>query len=218
MDPRKSKTSAGTRAGELAGNGAGTQETDAGAAAVAAGEREAGSAGDAGAGSPSSSHGPLGSVAVEVDRAAILAEAAAVAAEAGEGAGPVPAAEPAPVPALDVQAKAADVAPAVRLLVAQCSAAFAPNWQITKPESDGVADAAALVLAYWMPDGVLEPKYLAIITLATSLYGVAATRRREDGSWLPLRAPRAPASSSPTSPAPGPAPSPAPAGAPLKLV
>jgi hypothetical protein len=153
-------------------------------------------------------------IAVEVDRTQILEEAAAIAASSSSAA-PTPAGELAPAMAGDVEAKAAEVAPAVRMLVAQCAGAFAPNWEITQGEADGVADAAALVMAYWMPDGAIDPKYLAIVTLATALYGVAGKRRRADGSWVPLRAPRAPAS---TAPAPSPASSSEPAGAvPLRL-
>lgn len=157
--------------------------------ADAAGADDHATAGDAGA--PGGPSGSVGAVAVEVDREAILAEAAAVAASSSSS-------DAAAAPLVDVgaaasiadpdpQAKAADVAPAVRLLVAQCCMTFAPGWQVTREESDGVGDAAALVLAHWMPAGVIEPKYLAIVTLATSLYGVASKRRREDGTWAPLR-------------------------------
>ena len=198
MDTRNTK---GRRAsaGELDDAAGRELELGAGAQGGDAGEGSAGPA-DAGAGA-TSGLGP-----VEVDRAAILAEAQAIA----DTAAPASSSTLAPAIAGDAQSKANDVAPAVRMLVAQCSSAFAPGWEITKAESDGVADAAALVMAYWIPDGVLEPKYLAIITLATSLYGVAGARRREDGSWLPLRAPREPASSSSSSsstPATPPAPS-----------
>jgi hypothetical protein len=210
MGPRKTRAG---RAGELVGNGAGETRADVVAelertgAFTAGGEGSAAGEPDAGTGASSSSAGPVGALAVEVNREQILAEAAAIAASSPSSSD-VPAIAPASsAPALTVEAKAADVAPAVRMLVSRCCGTFAPNWEITKEEGDGVADAAALVMAYWMPDGILEPKYLAIISLATSLYGVAGARRLADGSWVPLRAPRAPSSSSSTPPSSPPAPS-----------
>lgn len=208
MDSRNTKGRR-DRAGDPAGTEAGTADSNAGAGTE--GEGSAGGV-DSGAGSSSGSGRPVGHV--EVDRAAILAEAQTIAATDTAP----PALEPALPPALsnDPSSKAADVAPAVRLLVAQCSSTFAPGWEITKAESDGVGDAAALVLAYWMPDGVLEPKYLALVTLATSLYAVAGSRRLADGTWMPLRAPRAPRA--PASSSSTPASEPAPAGPPLRIV
>jgi hypothetical protein len=137
----------------------------------------------------------VGVVAVEVDRAAILNEAAAVAAEAPPET-PVPAQageapslshEPAPAPVLDPSAKAAEVQPAVRFLVAQVFTVAAPAWAVTDEESNNVADATALVLAYWMPADAIDPKYVALMSLAGALWGVASKRRDEHGNWKPLR-------------------------------
>lgn len=215
MDARKSQTRAGKRAGNGAGELAGAELERAGTeTAVDAGTETARA--DVGTGAGESSR-PLGDVAagvaVDVDRPALLEEAAAIAASSSDAPPATSSSSSTELAiAVDVQAKAADVAPAIRLLVSNCCGTFAPNWEVTKAEGDGVADAAALVAAYWMPDGVLEPKYLALLTLAMSLYGLAGARRLPDGSWVPLRKPREPASSSP---APSPASSPTP---PLKLV
>jgi hypothetical protein len=223
MDKRKPRA-AGTRAVDVAGDAAGTATHDEHAerrtgdelAAELAAEAAAASAGDGASSRRVEPVAAAGTIPVDVDRPAILEEAAAIAASSSSSSIDTPAGElEAPI-AQTIDAKAAEVAPAIRLLVAQCAGTFAPNWEITKQEGDGVADAAALVMAHWMPDGVLEPKYLAIIALAASLYGVAGARRLEDGSWLPLRKPRAPSSSS-SSPAPPSAPSPA-KSPPLALV
>lgn len=176
----------------------------------------------------------MGHVAVEVDRTAILAEAAAVAAESPQTA-PAPTGElgqaaPAldqnaapPAPALDPVAKAAEVAPAVRFLVAQVVNLTAPNWQVTPDECNGIGDAAAMVLAYWMPPDAIDPKYMAVMSLAGAVWAVAAKRRDDDGNWRPLRAAKAPAPAE-GAPARAPADAPAPgqvlparAAAPLRL-
>lgn len=139
---------------------------------------------------------------VEVDRAALLAEADAIAAQApaatldpGQGAAQVPTLASAPDPA----SRLGETAPAVRLLVRTLSDTFAPNWAVTAQESDRVGDALAAVMVYWLPAGAIEPKYLALVTLAGAVYGVAAARRDADsGEWRPLRAPPAPPAAAPT--------------------
>jgi len=210
MGPPKTKPDRQRRAGEL------QQRDDVDGAAGADKLPDAVGAGDvAGDSRRLESVAPAGAgVPVDVDRPAILEEAAAIAAASSSSSSGNPApssgAELAAAPVVDVQAKAADVVPAARMLVAQLSGAFAPNWEVTKAETEGVADSLALVLAYWMPDGAIDPKYVAVLSLAGALYGVAAQRREPDGSWKPLRKPleRAPAPSSPTSPAPAGAPAP----------
>lgn len=190
---RELELDAGAKTGELDGataSASATEQTVAAEPGVDAGETPPGS---------------VGLVTVEVDRPAILEEAAQVADAAEPPASSSSSAEleqptPAPAGELDVNARAADVAPAVQLLVSECCATFAPGWRVSSEESERVANAAALVLAHWMPAGVIEPKYVALFTLATSLYGVAAKRRRPDGSWFPLREPVS--SSSSTSPTP----------------
>lgn len=142
--------------------------------------------------------GPVGHVAVEVDRPALLAEAAAIAADApaeppaaataeSPAAGVADPAVPAPMP----EQEAAGMQPVLRFATAQL-AALAPGWKITQEESDGVADATALVLAYWMPPGAVHPKYVAILSLAGALWSIAAQRRDDDGKFLPMRPTREP--------------------------
>jgi hypothetical protein len=170
-----------------------------------------GAAADAGA-APSGSAG-----LVDVDRAAIRAEAEAIAATAPADPGAPPASSPAPgldepagIPG-DPSSTASEIKVPIRLLCKNTARAFAPNWEISDKESDDVADALALTLAYWMPPGAVDPKYMVVFTLATSIYGVAATRREPDGSFKPLRA--RPSSTSPPAPAGTP-----PARPPLSLV
>lgn len=135
---------------------------------------------------------PVGHVAVEVDRPALLAEAAAIAADApAETPGAAPLENPAAggaVPAVSSpETEAAGLQPVMRLACAQL-AGLAPGWRITSQESDTVADAASLVMAYWMPPGIVQPKYVALMSLAGALWSVAA-QRRVDGKFLPLRNP-----------------------------
>lgn len=145
---------------------------------------------------PASVGSVAGGIPVEVDRPALLAEAAAIAAEmpAEAPAAPPadtpmnPAASPAAAP-VDPAARAADVRPVVCLAVAQVAAMVAPNWEITKAESDAVGESLALVLAYWMPETGVDPKYLALGSLALSVWSVASARRDANGEWRPLRAP-----------------------------
>lgn len=137
-------------------------------------------------------------VTVETDRPALLAEAAAIAAEAPApepvATGAPPESPPpegmAPGVPLAPDQLASEAAPAVRGLVSTLAETIAPNWEITRAESDRVGDALALVMAYWMPAGAIEPKYVALVSLAGSLYSVAGARRdASTGKWKPLRKP-----------------------------
>jgi len=143
--------------------------------------------------------GSVGHVAVEVDRAAILNEAAAVAAEAPpETPVPTPAGEapslshepasaPVPVVPVDVEAKAVELAPAVSLLVHRGFALTAPAWEVTQDEAASIGGPLALVLAYFVPTDKMDPKWLAVATCAVAVYNVADKRRDEKGDFLPLR-------------------------------
>jgi len=137
-----------------------------------------------------------GGIAVDVDRGALLAEAAAIAAESpaeppASGAADAPAADSPPPSASpsDPAARATEVKPAVCDAVAKLSTFLAPNWNVTRAESDAVGESLALVLAYWMPETSIDPKYVALGTLAMSLWSVASSRRDENGQWRPLRQP-----------------------------
>lgn len=128
-----------------------------------------------------------GGIAVEVDRAALLQEAAAIAGESPADVGGAGGATGALAPAMAPAEKAVEVQPAVRMLVSQAAGIFAPNWNVTRTESEQLADSLALVMAYWMPDGVIEPKYLALVSFGGAVWTVASARRDADG-WRPLRA------------------------------
>ena len=156
----------------------------------------------------------MGHVTVEVDRAAILAEAATAAADAppetpvpattGEVAAPSQEPAPAPVPAPQA-VSAEELKQAFRFAAAELAVMVAPAWEIEADESNAVADAGAMVLAYWMPPGAVDPKWLSLALLAGSVYGIARRRRNDDGTWKPLRV-----KAKPAAPAQAPAPSPAP--------
>lgn len=135
----------------------------------------------------------MGSVEVEIDRAALLAEASEIGAQHSTAPAPGPSdvagdpqPEALPQPA-EPLALAEDVKPAVRMLVGELCDLIVPAWEIEQEESDGVADAAALVLAYWMPPGAVHPKYIALASLAGAIWGVARKRRTDDGKWFPMR-------------------------------
>lgn len=145
---------------------------------------------------------PVGAVApaivdVPINEAELIAEAAAI---AGAAPDPVaigetqsaPDAAPevaAPAPAFDPAQRAAEVQPAVTFAVHQLADFVAPNWKVTKDECAQVGEALSQVLAYWMPETNIEPKYLALMNLGVSLWGVAASRRDpETGAFKALRA------------------------------
>jgi hypothetical protein len=90
--------------------------------------------------------------------------------------------------ASDPSVRASEVSPAVQGAVYELARFFAPNWQVTREESAPVGDSLALVLAYWMPDSNIEPKYMALMSFGFSMWSVASARRNpETGEWLPLR-------------------------------
>jgi len=131
-------------------------------------------------------------VAVEVDRAALLAEADAIAGTVPPTVDPA-----APVsPALDAPAAEPVQAPqdAAKLLVLPATFITgavlnyaAPNWQVTREEAAEVGEAAALAWAYWFP-GPSDPKYAALAMLGFSLWNLAESRKDpETGKYRPLR-------------------------------
>lgn len=142
-------------------------------------------------------------VAVEVDRAALLAEADAIAGTLPpltEAIAPTGAATAAPVdapgaapmmPAMSEEEIASKLAPALTRGTHLAGQWLAPNWNITHEEAGSVARDLALVLAYWMPSDSLQPKYAALAMLGLGLFALAETRTDpETGKLRPLKAPR----------------------------
>lgn len=135
-------------------------------------------------------------VAVEVDRAALLAEADAIAGtlppltEAiAPTAAPIDAPGAAPMmPAMSEEEIASKLAPALTRGTHLAGQWLAPNWNITHEEAGSVARDLALVLAYWMPADSLQPKYAALAMLGLGLFALAETRTDpETGALRPLK-------------------------------
>lgn len=184
-----------TRTGESTSAGAST-----GNSAENAGEAETGGAGEtAGAdtgstgAAPAVGHGAGHGITVEVPRAEITAELDAITSEAAAiEPPPVNGAAPAEViapPAIPPSQQAAELAPLVSRALHEVALTFAPNWEVTKAETDRVGGALAEVLAYWMPQQqTVDPKYVALFSLGMAAWSVVGARRDENG-FRPLRAP-----------------------------
>lgn len=185
----KRRRVAGRKPGSQTGRGSQTN-TDPGAGA--------GQALDTGATGAEEVAGSLGlvepgGVAVEVDRAALLAEADAIAGAAPpvvDPAAPIspplegPAAAPAPSPQ---EAASLLVLPATFITGAVLNWA-APNWRVTREEAAEVGEAGALAWAYWFPPGANDPKYAALMMLGAALWNLAESRKDpETGKYRPLR-------------------------------
>lgn len=87
-------------------------------------------------------------------------------------------------------------------VVSQGAAVFIPNWRITPAETKDMSDAIVQALMLWFPDGLIPPKYMAILAIAGVGARIAMARRDELTGELPPRyAPkkRPPASSPPQS-------------------
>jgi hypothetical protein len=190
---RKTHTSADASAGEIAGN-------------------SSASAGD----STGEASGHLGTVerptvAAEVDAHALTLEADTILQNAPADTGPAPAnSEPqattqsaAQAPVNEVQIdpnqRAANVAPVASMLVYQAAVVFVPNWRISTQEAEAIGGPLALTLAHWMPDTNIDPKYMALLALASATWGVVSLRRNpETGEFMPARAQPAQRQAAPT--------------------
>lgn len=154
---------------------------DAGAAVGAIGDPPAG----AGAAAE-----PLASGLLDADRI-LAAEADAIAEQFRE---------PAPGAVLDPAAQqlaAETVEQAYNILgtavVSQGAAVFIPNWHITPAETKDMSDAIVQALMLWFPDGLIPPKYMAILAIAGVGARIAMARRDELTGELPPRyAPKKP--------------------------
>jgi hypothetical protein len=117
---------------------------------------------------------------VRVDPVALAAEADAIAAghvetdplvppPAGEGGEVI-----APVSDADTLAGYVVVAEAV---VAGAAQSFAPAWAVTPAETHKLADALARACVLWFPDGMIPPKYLALLVVANAGWEIVAAHR-----------------------------------------
>lgn len=127
-----------------------------------------------------------------VDNHRILeAEADAIAAQFAQPAA-VDAGTGAPAPTDQAQALAAEtVQQAYDILsaavVSQSAAVFIPNWRITPAETKDMSDAIVQALLLWFPDGMIPPKYMAVLAIAGVAARIAAVRKDPDTGELPPR-------------------------------
>lgn len=135
---------------------------------------------------------------VDIDEAALAAEAAAIevpAASAAPTAQGAPASAEAALPSTaaaeptadQIEARAKEGAPALRYILDPVVDTVAPNWQVTDVEKGKLAHAAAVALVAWFPQD-LPPKYAALLGLAFTVATIADAHRDEHGQVKPLRA------------------------------
>jgi hypothetical protein len=137
----------------------------------------------------------MGLNAVEVDQAALAAEADRILAGAPadlapaiDPAAPALAGELAPAePTLEqIQAAAAGYEGGAFLIVSKAADIVVPAWRISADERKALSSSIALALAAWFPDHQLPPKYVALLGVAGSLYAIVDARRDpETGKLLP---------------------------------
>jgi hypothetical protein len=130
----------------------------------------------------------------------ILAEEAAAIAREFEA--PPPAADPAVEHQQQLEAATVEQAYEIlsRAVVSQGAAVFVPNWNITPAETDDLGAAIVQALMIWFPDGMIPPKYMAILAIAGVGARIAIARRDPVSGELPPR--YAPPPKRPTQPAP----------------
>jgi hypothetical protein len=129
---------------------------------------------------------------VDIDQAALAAEADAV--QIPEAPSSAEAAQAAQVEseAAAVQSVAefaAGAEPFVGGMLSALHGVVAPNWVIVPARQEALTKAAALALAYWFPHEI-PPKYLALIMVAGALHGIAQDNKDpKTGAYKPLHVP-----------------------------
>ena len=134
---------------------------------------------------------------VEINREALAAEAAALDLGEPPAAAETPAADqPAPTDApaaaaelspAEVQAKAEAIEPVIAGVLGALHGVVAPAWEVQPAKMTALAKTSAVALVYWFPHE-LPPKYVALLMVAASIYGIAQDNRDEKtGAYKPLR-------------------------------
>jgi len=111
---------------------------------------------------------------VHIDAAALQAEAAAVASEFPADLPADPGAELQPAVSEDAKKGYQILAGA---LVGQGALIFVPAWDVSPAECTDLADAIVEALLLWFPDGVIPPKYMAILAVLGVGFRIAYARR-----------------------------------------
>lgn len=90
------------------------------------------------------------------------------------------------------------------MVVSQGAAVFIPNWHITPAETKDMSDAIVAALMLWFPDGLIPPKYMAVLAIAGVGARIAVARRNPETGELPPRYAPPPRKAQPTAAAPPP--------------
>ncbi len=109
---------------------------------------------------------------LQIDDAALQAEAASVAQEFA----PPPSDAPPEMPAASPDTEAGYEILAVTV-VAQGAAVFVPAWELTQAEVRDLSDAIVRALVLWFPDGMIPAKYMAVLAILGVGLRIAEARR-----------------------------------------
>jgi hypothetical protein len=143
---------------------------------------------------------------VEIDAAALAAEAASVkvpdaepapGVAAAPGAEGAPGAEQAPGELTDEEAmrRAGELAPKLKLIIQQMAKAIMPAWELQDEECEALAGVYALPAVYWFPSLDIPLKWACLINAAITTMLIVDKRRDTKGRLVPFRMKRAGSSS-----------------------
>jgi hypothetical protein len=122
---------------------------------------------------------------LQIDPAQLQSEAAALAQEFP--AAPAPAAAAELAPPVDPNAQAGFEVLALGS-VTTLAAVFVPAWEVTQEECRTLSDAIVRALMLWFPDGMLPPKYMAVLAVAGAGATIAFARMDpKTGALKPMK-------------------------------
>lgn len=124
----------------------------------------------------------MGMNTVEVDERALADQADRILSE-------VPADPPANAPTIaddgapreltleEIQAAAAGYEVGSFLIISKAAEVLVPAWDVTVEERKALSGSLSLALAAWFPDHHLPPKWMALLSVAGSMYAIVDARR-----------------------------------------
>ena len=128
---------------------------------------------------------------VEINPLELQAEAARIAAEAPPEIPPAPAEPPPPAASPEQIQLVQDAEKGYKILalgvVSQGAALIVPNWQVTGDEKTALADSIVQALMLWFPDGLIPPKYMALLVVAACVSTIVMSRMDAETGALPPR-------------------------------
>lgn len=128
---------------------------------------------------------------VEVDQDALSLEARRVV-DSAPADDLAPSADAPPSPAGEVVASPEEIKKGyiaiADLLVERVHKSAAPNWAFKPEKRAALTDALATAAMLWFPDGIIPPKYLALLVLAQAIDAIASDNYDEGtGAYRPLK-------------------------------